>query len=219
MGSRLFWLSFGGALLITSLAAWVSWEFFIKPMDAAVRTANLLHEKFQESMGVSPRILANAGVLFSQKSELESLVLSSGEVSVRESFAGQKPGGGDFSAGADFQAEAGFFFREALQINVRRGGAIADVSLPQIKILRLEMTSPVQFDPGDLAWDGIPDRLQTRISRYLERRAKRELVDGGLMKRAEQELREKVRSIASHVGCEVVFLSSVEADQGGLPNR
>jgi hypothetical protein len=219
MGSRLFWLSFGGALLITSLAAWVSWEFFIKPMDAAVRTANLLHEKFQDSMGVSPRILANAGVLFSQKSELESLVFSSGEVSVRESFAGQKPGGGDFSAGADFQAEAGFFFREALQINVRRGGAIADVSLPQIKILRLEMTSPVQFDPGDLAWDGIPDRLQTRISRYLERRAKRELVDGGLMKRAEQELREKVRRIASQAGCEVVFLSSGEADQGGLPNR
>jgi len=214
MGSRLFWLSFGGALLITSLAAWVSWEFFIKPMDAAVRTANLLHEKFQESMGVSPRILANAGVLFSQKSELESLVLSSGEVSVRESFAGQKPGGGDFSAGADFQAEAGFFFREALQINVRRGGAIADVSLPQIKILRLEMTSSVQFDPGDLAWDGIPDRLQTRISRYLERRAKRELVEGGLMKRAEQELREKVRHIALQAECEVVFSSAgvVEVD-------
>jgi hypothetical protein len=81
------------------------------------------------------------------------------------------------------------------------------------------MTSPVQFDPGDLAWDGIPDRLQTRISRYLERRAKRELVDGGLMKRAEQELREKVRRIASQAGCEVVFLSSGEADQGGLPNR
>lgn len=207
MGSRLFWLSFGGALFITSLAAWVSWEFFIKPMDAAVRSANLLHEKFQESMGVSPRILANAGVLFSQKSELESLVLSSGEIRVRENFAGQKPGGGDFSAGADFQAEAGFFFREPLQINVRRGGAIADVSLPQIKILRLEMTSPVQFDPGDLAWDGISDRLQTRISRNLERRAKRDLVEGGLMKRAEQELREKVRRIASQAGCEVVFRS------------
>jgi hypothetical protein len=208
MGSRLFWLSFGGALLITSLAAWVSWEFFIKPMDAAVRTANLLHEKFQESMGVSPRILANAGVLFSQKSELESLVLSSGEVSVRESFAGQKPGGGDFSAGADFQAEAGFFFREALQINVRRGGAIADVSLPQIKILRLEMSSPVQFDPGDLAWKALSDRLQTRVSRSLERRAKRDLLEGGLLKRAEHELREKVRHIASQAGCEVVFVGS-----------
>jgi hypothetical protein len=208
MGSRLFWLSFGGALLITSLAAWVSWEFFIKPMDAAVRTANLLHEKFQESMGVSPRILANAGVLFSQKSELESLVLSSGEVSVRESFAGQKPGGGDFSAGADFQAEAGFFFREALQINVRRGGAIADVSLPQIKILRLEMSSPVQFDPGDLAWKALSDRLQTRVSRSLERRAKRDLLEGGLLKRAEHELREKVRHIASQAECEVVFVGS-----------
>jgi hypothetical protein len=208
MGSRLFWLSFGGALLITSLAAWVSWEFFIKPMDAAVRTANLLHEKFQDSMGVSPRILANAGVLFSQKSELESLVLSSGEVSVRESFAGQKPAGGDFSAGADFQAEAGFFFREALQINVRRGGAIADVSLPQIKILRLEIASPVQFDPGDLAWKALSDRLQTRVSRSLERRAKRDLLEGGLLKRAEHELREKVRHIASQAECEVVFVGS-----------
>ena len=219
MGSRLFWLSFGSALLITSLCAWVSWEFFIKPMDAAVRTSNLLHEKFQESLGVSPRILANAGVLFSQKSELESLVLSSGEVSVRESFAGQKPGGGDFSAGAAFKAEGGIFFREPLQINVRRGGAIADVSLPQIKVLRLEMTSPVQFDPRDLVWDSMPDRLQTRISRSLERRAKRELLEGGLVKRAEQELQEKVRLIASQAGCEVVFLSVGETEQGGLPNR
>jgi hypothetical protein len=208
MGSRFFWLSFGSALLITSLCAWVSWEFFIKPMDAAVRTSNLLHEKFQGSLGVSPRILANAGVLFSQKSELESLVLSKGEVSVRETFEGQKPGGGDFSAGAAFQAEGGIFFREPLQINVRRGGAIADVSLPQIKVLRLEMTSPVQFDPGDLAWNSMPDRLQTRISRSLERRAKRELLEGGLLKRAEYELREKVRHIASQAGCEVIFVGS-----------
>ena len=219
MGSRLFWLSFGSALIITSLCAWVSWEFFIKPMDAAVRTSNLLQEKFQGSLGVSPRILANAGVLFSQKSELESLVLSKGEVSVRETFEGQKPGGGDFSAGAAFQAEGGIFFREPLQINVRRGGAIADVSLPQIKVLRLEMTSPVQFDTGELVWDSMPDRLQTRISRSLERRAKRELLEGGLVKRAEQELQEKVRRIASQAGCEVVFLSVGETEQGGLPNR
>ena len=163
---------------------------------------------------MSPRILANAGVLFSQKSELESLVLSKGEVSVRETFEGQKPGGGDFSAGAAFQAEGGIFFREPLQINVRRGGAIADVSLPQIKVLRLEMTSPVQFDPGDLAWDSMPDRLQTRISRSLERRAKRDLLEGGLLKRAEHELREKVRYIASQAGCEVVFVGSEKISTG-----
>jgi hypothetical protein len=208
MGSRLFWLSFGGALVITTLSAWISWEFFIKPMDAAVRTSNLLHEKFQGSLGVSPRILANAGVLFSQKSELESLVLSSGEVSVRETFEGQKPGGGDFSAAAGFRAEGGFFFREPFQINVRRGGAVAEVILPQVKVLSLEMTTPVLFQPEDLAWDQIPDRLQTRITKALDRRAKRDLLEGGLLKRAEQDLREKVRGIASQAGCEVVFVAS-----------
>ena len=208
MGSRLFWLSFGSALLITSLCAWVSWEFFIKPMDAAVRTSNLLQEKFQGSLGVSPRILANAGVLFSQKSELESLVLSKGEVSVRETFEGQKPGGGDFSASASFRADGGFFFREPFQINVRRGGAIADVTLPQVKVLTLEKTDSIQFEPGDLALDDLSDRLQTRVSRSLERRAKRDLLEGGLLKRAEHELREKVRHIASQAGCEVVFVGS-----------
>ena len=177
-------------------------------MDAAVRTSNLLHENFQGSLGVSPRILANAGVLFSQKSELESLVLSSGEVSVREPFEGQKPGGGDFSAGAVFRAEGGFFFREPFQINVRRGGAVAEVLLPQVKILRLEITTPVLFQPEDLVWDRIPDRLQTRITKALDRRAKRDLLEGGLLKRAERELREKVRGIASQAGCEVVFVAS-----------
>jgi hypothetical protein len=219
MGSRLFWLSFGGALVITSLSAWVSWEFFIKPMDAAVRTSNLLHEKFQGSLGVSPRILANAGVLFSQKSELESLLLSSGEVSVRETFEGQKPGGGDFSAGAGFRAEGGIFFREPFQINVRRGGVVADVTLPQVKVLRLEMTPPVLFQPEDLLWDAMPERLQTRITRALERRAKRDLLEAGLLKRAEQELREKVREIVSQARCEVVFVSAKEPNEDGVSNR
>ena len=208
MGSRFFWLSFGGALLVTSLCAWVSWEFFIKPMDAAVRTSNLLHEKFQGALGVSPRILANAGVLFSQKSELESLVLANGEIGVRETFEGQKPGGGDFSASADFRAEGGFFFREPFQINVRRGGAVADVTLPQVKVLTLEITVPIRFEPAELAWDDLSDRLQTRVSRSLERRAKRDQLEGGLLKRAEHELREKVRHIASQAGCEVVFVGS-----------
>lgn len=208
MGSRLFWLAFGGALLITTLSAWFSWEFFIKPMDAAVRTANRLHETFQESLGISPRILANAGVLFSQKSELESLVLSNGEVRVSETFEGQKVGGGDFTASADFRADGGFFFREPLQINVRRGGAIADVVMPQIKILRLEIASPILIEPADLAWDAIPDRLQTRVSRSLERLAKRELLDCGLVKRAEDLLREKVQLLASQAGCEVVFVEA-----------
>ena len=208
MGSRFFWLSFGSALLVTSLCAWVSWEFFIKPMDAAVRTSNLLHEKFQGSLGVSPRILANAGVLFSQKSELESMVLSKGEVSVRETFEGQKPGGGDFSVSASFRAEGGFFFREPFQINVRRGGIVADVTLPQVKVLTLEKTDTIQFEPADLAWDDLSDRLQTRVSRSLERRARRDLLKGGLLKRAEHELREKVRGIASQAGCEVVFVGS-----------
>ena len=208
MGSRFFWLSFGGALLITLLAAWVSWRFFIQPMDAAVKTANVLHEKFQESLGVSPRILANAGVLFSQKSELESLVLASAEVGVLEGFDGQKPGGGDFSVAAVFRAEAGFMYREHLQINVRRGGASADVALPQIKILGLIMISPLEFEPKDLDWDKMSERLQTRISRSLERQAKRKMIEDGLLKKAEQQLQEKVRSIASQAGCEVVFLKS-----------
>ena len=210
MGSRFFWLSFGGALLITTLAAWLSWQFFIQPMDAAVRKANILHEKFQESFGVTPRILANAGVLFSQKSRLESLVLANSEVGVREEFDGQKPGGGDFEASAGFLAGAGFFAREPLQINVRRGGAIVDASLPQIKILSLEMTSPVVCKPADVRWDALPERLQTRVTKALERRAKRELLESGLLQRAEHEFQRKVQRIAADAHCDVFFVSARE---------
>jgi hypothetical protein len=131
---------------------------------------------------------------------------------VKESFEGQKPGGGDFSASAGFSAEGGFFFREPLQINVRRGGAVADVILPQIKILRLEMVAPILIEPADLAWDAISDRLQTRVTRSLERLAKRELLESGLVKRAEDLLREKVQQLASQAGCEVVFVGAEGAN-------
>lgn len=206
MGSRFFWLAFGGALLVTSLAAWFSWEFFIKPMDAAVKTANRLHEQFQKSLGLTPRILANAGVLFSQKSEVETLLLSKGEVLVQEKFEGQKPGGGDFSVAAGIRAEGGIFLREPFQINVRRGGVIIDVNLPQVKILRLEITGPPALEPEGIQWNALPDRLQTRVSRLLERSAKRDLLENGLVKNAEHALREKVWKIASQAGCEVVFV-------------
>ena len=174
-------------------------------MDAAVRTANLLHVKFQESLGISPRILANAGVLFSQKSDLEALVLSTGEAVVRETYEGQKPGGGDFSAEAGFRAEGGIFFREPFQVNVRRGGLVVDVKLPQVKVLRIEAMAPIVLVPQDLVWNELSQRLQTKISRSLERLAKNRLLEDGLLKRSDGELREKVRRIASEAGCSVVF--------------
>ncbi len=207
-----FWGAFGAATLVTALACWVGWVFFIHPMDEAVKTANRLEQRCAAALGISPRILANAGVLFAQKSHVEVLVTATRETTVEETFEGQNPSGGDVRVQAQFFAEAGVFTRAPFQIDVRKGGRLVDADLPQVKILRLEMRDPVVLEPGGTLWMDLPERLKLRVARSLERLAKQGMVAQGMLDTASTELENRVRAVGVEAGCEIVFKSQTEAE-------
>ena len=54
----------------------------IQPMDNAVKAANKIERIFSENFAITPRISANAGVLFSQTARDENLVMATREVVV-----------------------------------------------------------------------------------------------------------------------------------------
>lgn len=214
MEKRWFWIALGGAAATTLLACWAAWVLMIQPMDAAVKTANALEKTFSAKFALTPRISANAGVLFSQTARVENLVTARRTLSLDQTLETPLATGNLPRVRAEFLGEAGIAGRDPVEIKIRRGGREADVILPRIKILHLETTGePVVEAPGP-AWNALPGTVRARTMRQLRLAARQRLLDGGLAVEAQRELRARIESLAAESGCQAVF----EGDSGN-PGR
>lgn len=205
MKGRWFWLALGSAAATTFLACWAAWVFMIQPMDAAVKTTNALEKVFSTEFEITPRLSANAGVLFSQSARVENLVTARRTFQIEEPLDMPLPDGTQPLLRAEFLAEAGIAGRESLEINIRRGGREADVKLPKTKILLLETTSPPFVNPPGPAWEALPERIRTRALRQLRLAARQRLLEDGLLDEADRELRSRFEALAAKAGCVLVF--------------
>ncbi len=206
------WIFFGtffGATVFTIGVCWIVWVFLLVPMSSAVKTGNRLKEAFQLELGITPRILANAGAIFSQRAEGDSFVVAERTMAVEGRLDGQPPGWTTMALKAEFRVQVGIFNRETFQINVRRGGEEAEVDLPKTKIVLLKMVGSPAVDPASISWDSLPERAKEKGLLVLQRAAKKNAVDSGLMNEAAGTLETRVASIARNAGCRVVFVSKL----------
>ena len=205
MKGRWFWLAFGSAASTTILACWAAWVYMIQPMDAAVKTVNALENVFSTEFAITPRLAANAGVLFSQSAREENLVLVQRTLVIEQILDTPLEDGTQPLLRAEFLGEAGIAGRDPIEINIRRGGLEADVQLPKSKILALEITSTPTVVPPGPAWEALPERLSARATRQLRLAARQQFLDEGLLRDADHELRSRIESLASKAGCALVF--------------
>jgi len=210
MNRGLFWLAFGSAAVVTILSCWGAWVFLIEPMDAALKTANRLERIFSEEFEISPRISANAGVLFSQASRVENLVVARGEVPVQAPLDMPLEDGSQPLVSSRFLIEAGIAGRETLEINVRRGGREAVANIPKVKILDLQLIGVPAVESAKTPWQNLPDRTQSRVLRQFRLAARKRALDEGLTAEADRELRGRLEAIAAKAGC-VLFFQNSEA--------
>ena len=205
----IFFGTFGGASVFTIAVCWFAWVFLLVPMSSAVKTGNRLKEAFQNELGITPRILANAGAIFSQHAEGDSFVVVERTIAVEGTLDGQPPSWSTVGLKAEFRVQVGIFNRETFQINVRRGGEEAEVELPKAKIVLLEMVGSPVIDPATASWDSLPERAKEKGLLVLQRAAKRKAVDSGLLREAAGSLESRVALIAQNAGCRVVFVSKL----------
>jgi hypothetical protein len=203
MKRGLFWLAFGGAATVTILACWGAWIFMIQPMDEAVKTANKIERAFATGFEISPRISANAGVLFAQSARADHLVFARREVLVEIPIDTPLADGSQPRVKADFLAEAGITGREAIEINIRRGGRSADVVLPKVKILELEPQAEPSVAGRD--WNSLPEGVRNRALRQLRLAARKDALESGLLREADAEFRRRLQGLADQAGCALVF--------------
>jgi hypothetical protein len=181
------------------------WVWVITPANLAVKTANRLHESFERDFPITPRIQANAGALFAQKSSVENLLLLDREIEVIEKIESALPDGTTLELRAGFSAQAGVATREPFLLNVRRGGAVVDAALPKARILKIEMAAPEILSPQGIVWEAIPESSRSKSTRILERRARRLLTEQGLLDDAKNEMRRRVSALVESVGGKVEF--------------
>jgi hypothetical protein len=203
LANRLFWLGLGSATLITVLFCWVSWTFFIEPMDAAVRTVNALESAFENGFPSTPRISANAGVLVGQRNRGDRFVLFQTRVPVQAVLSGERPGGGDLTVRSEVGVEAGILCREPFQVNVARGGQIATVVHPKVRFLA--PATPPEIHPEGVPWGALPERLQRKIERVVARAAEQKATQDGALKEGMRRLHEQLGGLAAPSGCVLVF--------------
>jgi len=179
----------------------------IQPMDNAVKAANKIERIFSENFVITPRISANAGVLFSQTARAENLVTATREVLVGLPIDMPLEDGSLPAVHAEFLAEAGIAGREILEINIRRGGLEADAKIPKAKILDLKLVGTPAVDSAKASWENLPERVRTRVLRQLRLAARKRALDDGLMAEADRELLSRLQELAARAGCVLVFES------------
>jgi hypothetical protein len=205
MNTRWFWLALGGAFATTFLACWAAWVFMIQPMDAAVKTANELERIFTSEFEATPRLAANAGILFPHTYRSENLVAARRTLTVEQTLDTPLPDGTQPTLRAEFLAEAGIAGRDSIELNIRPGGREADAKLPKSKILVLETTSPPEVATPGPAWNDLSESVRARALRQLRLAARQQLLADGLLAEADLELRSRISALASQAGCRVAF--------------
>ena len=205
MKRGLFWLAFGSAAGVTTLFCWAAWAFMIQPMDNAVKAANNIERIFSENFAITPRISANAGVLFSQTARDENLVMATRKVVVEMPIDMPLEDSSQPRVKADFRVDAGIAGRDPIDINIRRGGREADVVLPKPKILTLEWKElPAVLGEGR-NWGSLPESIQARMQRQLRLAARKQVLDDGLLPEADREFRSRLQVLGTQAGCVFVF--------------
>jgi hypothetical protein len=183
-----FWLVLLACAAVTILSCWAGWVFLMQPTGAAVKTAGTLRDTVLAETGISPRILANAGALFSQSAEGDQKTILEKTYPLTETLEGIGP----VEATATFRA--GFFPREKFEIRVDRGGRTATATLPPMRILDLAIDAP--------ALAALPGPARERAERLLRRAAKSKFGKTST-EAARVVFFEKLKNAGISVGCSI----------------
>ncbi|MCK9588577.1 MAG: DUF4230 domain-containing protein [Terrimicrobiaceae bacterium] len=205
---RAFWLTILGAALGTIMATSAAWIFLLNPVRQAVQTGNEIRARFVEFLNLTPRITADNAVLFAQDTPTLELVTVRRPALVRHRFEESwLRSTKTFEIEAPFTARAGFHLRDAITVNIPRGGRAAEVRLPGAKILSIEMGDIRILRDEDGLWNRLTARDREKAMRTLAKTAKAEFLQTDILKTATEEAERQIREIARSAGCGVVFLT------------
>ncbi len=207
MKNRLFLLTVLASAAATVIGTAGFWIFMLNPIQQAVKTGNNIQQAFRNTLNLTPRIAANHAVLFAQNTPtLELVTVERSSIARYRSEETWLQSTKTFEIEAPFTAKAGFHLRDAFSVNIRRGGKIAEIRLPNPKILSLDMGDLQILRDENGLWNKLTAKDREKAIRTLTRTARADFLKTDILKIATEEMEKQIREIASASGCEAIFL-------------
>ncbi|MFZ4777626.1 MAG: DUF4230 domain-containing protein [Terrimicrobiaceae bacterium] len=207
MRSRVFFLTLLASAAATIAATAAFWIFLLNPIQQAVKTGNNIQQEFLKVLNLTPRIAANHAVLFAQNTPtLELVTVTRSSLARYRSEETWLQSTKTFEVEAPFTARAGFHLRDSFSVNIRRGGKIAEIRIPNAKILSLDMGDLRILRDEDGLWNKLTAKDREKAIRTLTRTARTDFLKTDILSVATGEMEKQIREIARGAGCEAVFL-------------
>lgn len=210
-----FWLALGGAALVTAAACAASWFLVVAPLNNAVNRASALKALLVEHLNLTPRVLVGETVVFSENREAFKLTTAERDLLVRHSLRETwLQSTKEFEIEAKFTASAGFNLEDAFTIRVPRSGNRAEIWLPSVRVLGIEMSDFRVLRDEDGLWNKLTASDRERAIRELQARARKRAESEGLLAKAEENGRARLAEICRTAGLEAVFMEATPAPAG-----
>lgn len=209
MKNRLFLLTVLASAAATVIGTAAFWIFMLNPIQQAVKTGNNIQQAFLQTLNLTPRIAANHAVLFAQNTPtLELVTVERSAIARYRSEETWLQSTKTFEIEAPFTARAGFHLRDSFSVNIRRGGKIAEIRLPNPKILSMDMGDLQILRDENGLWNKLTAKDREKAIRSLTRTARADFLKTDILKVATEEVEKQIREIARASGCEAIFLAA-----------
>ncbi len=207
---------FAKPVLITALAVAVvlvasAIAFYLVLVRAPAEIAGNVAEEFREFFNFTPRVTIDQTVVIEQSTPIMEVSTLSRNLFVEDRWEDQWMGSTKaVEIRGSFTVKAGFDLREPFTINITRYGLAIQASLPEPKILSLEMITYKIIKDENGWWNRITDQDREEAFYRLRTAALKAVQDSRILEEAKATAEERIREIVQRNGSTVEFWSLLE---------
>jgi len=208
--------SFSKPVLITALVVGVvlvvsAIAFYLVLVRAPAEIAGNVAEGFREFFNFTPRVTIDQTVVIEQSTPIIEVSTLSRNLFAEDRWEDQWIGSTKtVEIRGSFTVKAGFDLREPFTINITRYGLTIQASLPEPRILSLEMNTYKIIKDENGWWNRVTDQDREEAFYRLRTAARKAVQDSGILEEARATAEERIREIVQRNGSTVEFWSSLE---------
>ena len=198
-------LAVGVVLVISAIA------FYLVLVRAPAEIAGNVAEEFREFFNFTPRVTIDQTVVIEQSTPIMEVSTLSRNLFVEDRWEDQWVGSTKtVEIRGSFTVKAGFDLREPFIIDITRYGLTIQASLPDPRILSLEMNTYKIIKDENGWWNRVTDQDREEAFYRLRTAARKAVQDSGILEEARATAKERIREIVQRNGSTVEFWSPLD---------
>lgn len=199
------------ALAVSLVLVSGSIAFYVVFVRAPAEIAGNVAEGFQEFFNFTPRVTIDQTVVIEQNTPIVEVSTVSRNLFIEDRWEDQwLASTKTVEIRGSFTVKAGFDLKEPFTINISRYGRAIQASLPEPKILSVEMNTYDIIRDENGWWNRVTDQDREGAFYRLRTAAQKAAKDSGILEEARVTAKDRIREIVQRNGSTVEFWSPLE---------